>query len=57
MFGHPTETNALQNQDNVFENMSFDNWKQTMTPKVTGSWNLHELLPKDMDFCKLFHAL
>ena len=30
--------------------MSFDDWKATISPKVQGSWNLHQTLPQDLDF-------
>lgn len=41
---------AMVLQDGVFESMSFDAWKTATRPKVDGSWNLHELMPKDLDF-------
>lgn len=34
----------------MYENMSLQDWKVAVQPKVQGSWNLHELLPKGMDF-------
>ncbi|TEY78486.1 hypothetical protein BOTCAL_0048g00120 [Botryotinia calthae] len=37
-------------KDILFENMSLDDWNAAISPKVTGSWNLHELLPHGMDF-------
>ncbi|KAJ5102991.1 Acyl transferase/acyl hydrolase/lysophospholipase [Penicillium argentinense] len=37
-------------QDGAFEGMSFANWKTAIEPKVQGSWNLHELLPRNMEF-------
>jgi aryl carrier-like protein len=30
--------------------MSTEDWTAAIKPKVDGSWNLHTLLPKDMDF-------
>jgi hypothetical protein len=30
--------------------MSFDDWEAALSPKVDGSRNLHELLPRDLDF-------
>lgn len=30
--------------------MSFDDYNQVIRPKVAGSWNLHNLLPKSLDF-------
>ncbi|KAI1084493.1 putative polyketide synthase [Whalleya microplaca] len=37
-------------KDIMYENMSFEDWQVAVNPKVYGSWNLHELLPKGMDF-------
>ena len=31
-------------------NMTYNKYKAALLPKVDGSWNLHKLLPKDMDF-------
>lgn len=30
--------------------MSYKQWRGAIAPKVQGSWNLHQLLPKGMDF-------
>lgn len=30
--------------------MPFKNWQAALQPKVQGSWNLHEILPANMDF-------
>lgn len=30
--------------------MSLNTWQAAIQPKVTGSWNLHELLPSELDF-------
>ena len=37
-------------RDAIFENMSFEDWVSATRPKIQGSWNLHTLLPKDLDF-------
>lgn len=37
-------------QDAVFENMTHADFTTVLQPKVRCSWNLHTLLPKDMDF-------
>jgi len=37
-------------QDSTFESMTFEDMSAALRPKVNGSWNLHNLLPKDMDF-------
>ena len=30
--------------------MTIEDWHQSIKPKVQGSWNLHALLPRDLDF-------
>ena len=32
------------------EKMSFEDWELSIRPKVSGSWNLHKLLPPDLEF-------
>jgi hypothetical protein len=34
----------------MFEQMTYADWTAAVAPKVQGSWNLHEFLPKDMEF-------
>ena len=41
---------ADQEQDELFENMSFESYNIGAACKTFGSWNLHTTLPKDMDF-------
>ncbi|KAL9110360.1 MAG: hypothetical protein Q9227_005091 [Pyrenula ochraceoflavens] len=41
---------AMVLQDAIYQNMTHEQYTQAIRPKVQGSWNLHELLPKDMDF-------
>ncbi|RDL33235.1 Thiolase-like protein [Venustampulla echinocandica] len=41
---------AMLLKDTVFENMSHDDWIAAAGPKIQGSWNMHELLPQDLDF-------
>ncbi|KAI9046259.1 polyketide synthase [Aspergillus affinis] len=36
--------------DIMYENMTLEDWHLAIDPKVTGSWNLHSVLPRDMDF-------
>lgn len=38
------------NQDAVFANMTLEDYDIAVKPKVQASWNLHELLPKNLDF-------
>ncbi|KAL4877345.1 hypothetical protein BJY04DRAFT_222095 [Aspergillus karnatakaensis] len=37
-------------KDGVFEQMSYGDWITATRPKIQGSWNLHELVPRDLDF-------
>ena len=37
--------------------MSYEDWTQSLAAKVHGSWNLHEALPKGMDFFVLLSSL
>lgn len=37
--------------------MSYEDWTQGLAPKVQGSWNLHEALPKGMDFFILLSSV
>lgn len=41
---------AMVLRDSTFENMTYANWSESLQPKIHGSWNLHEVLPRDMDF-------
>lgn len=41
---------AMVLQDSSFQNMTSSRWQTALAPKLAGSWNLHELLPKDMSF-------
>lgn len=44
-------------QDAVFENMTHDAWVSSIMPKVMGSWNLHQQLPRDLDFFIMFSSI
>ena len=37
--------------------MDIDSWNIATDPKIEGTWNLHNLLPKDMDFFVLFSSV
>ena len=37
-------------RDGPFQDMTFEDWSTTVSPKVEGAWNLHKVLPKDIDF-------
>lgn len=43
-------------KDIAFEKMSPQQWRETVLPKVSGSWNLHQQLPRDLDFFVLFSS-
>ena len=40
----------------MFENMTYEQFDAALKPKFQGSWNLHELLPMDMDFFLLLSS-
>ncbi|KAK3937139.1 hypothetical protein QBC46DRAFT_294875 [Diplogelasinospora grovesii] len=48
---------AMALQDGVFENMTYEQWSLTIRSKVQTSWNLHRLLPQDLDFFVLLSSL
>ncbi|KAH8802447.1 putative polyketide synthase [Xylogone sp. PMI_703] len=37
--------------------MTIDSWNIATRPKIQGTWNLHNLLPKDIDFFVLFSSV
>ncbi|OQE42415.1 hypothetical protein PENCOP_c004G00771 [Penicillium coprophilum] len=37
-------------RDGAFAGLSFEDWQAAVRPKVQGSWNLHTILPDNMDF-------
>ena len=41
---------AMVLNDIYFEEMEYEPWVATARPKIQGSWNLHNLMPKDLDF-------
>ncbi|KAH9827289.1 polyketide synthase [Teratosphaeria destructans] len=41
---------AMHLKDSMFENMLWEDYQIAVKPKVQGSWNLHQVLPKDLDF-------
>lgn len=44
-------------RDNLWENMTLDDWTTSIASKVTGSWNLHVALPTDLDFFVLLSSV
>nr|QIX11475.1 polyketide synthase [Cladonia metacorallifera]UUR48181.1 polyketide synthase 28 [Cladonia metacorallifera] len=41
---------AMNPRDAAFENMSVEDWTASLRPKVQGSRNLHECLPRNLNF-------
>ena len=41
---------AMVLNDIMLEHMTFEQWNKVAAPKVQGTWNLHKLLPRDLDF-------
>ncbi|KAI9644356.1 hypothetical protein NHQ30_007713 [Ciborinia camelliae] len=41
---------SLIANDGLFRDMEYDSWKSTVDCKTIGSWNLHSVLPSQMDF-------
>ncbi|KAL3448770.1 hypothetical protein BJX65DRAFT_317305 [Aspergillus insuetus] len=44
-------------RDAIFTNMTHDHFTASTRPKVLGSWNLHALLPRDLDFFILLSSV
>ncbi|PSN72076.1 putative polyketide synthase [Corynespora cassiicola Philippines] len=44
-------------RDNLFPNMSHSDWAVSTASKVTGSWNLHKLLPHNLSFFVLLSSI
>jgi len=41
---------AMSLADAAYTNMTPEQWSLSVNPKAPGTWNLHEQLPKDLDF-------
>ncbi|KAG6325504.1 Type I Iterative PKS [Claviceps purpurea] len=41
---------ALLLSDKLFENSEYRDWEIVMGPRVQGAWNLHDLMPDNLDF-------
>ncbi|RYP73400.1 hypothetical protein DL771_003668 [Monosporascus sp. 5C6A] len=41
---------ALFLNDKLLENTTYEDWQNITTPRNQGAWNLHELLPDNLDF-------
>ncbi|KAK3324470.1 fatty acid synthase S-acetyltransferase [Cercophora scortea] len=47
---------AMVLRDSTFSNMSLPDFHAALVPKVQGSWNLHKLLPRGLDFFLLLSS-
>ena len=50
-------TGAMVLKDTLFDSMTAQDLRITVGPKVHGTWNLHDLLPKDLDFFVMLSSL
>ncbi|EWY92128.1 hypothetical protein FOYG_09024 [Fusarium oxysporum NRRL 32931] len=50
-------TGAMVLRYTLFDKMTADHVRRTIGPKVHGTWNLNELLPKDLDFFVMLSSL
>ncbi|KAI3336843.1 putative polyketide synthase [Xylariaceae sp. AK1471] len=41
---------AMVLNDTLFEAMTYEQWIRTTRVKIRGAWNMHRLMPKDLDF-------
>ncbi|PNP80413.1 hypothetical protein FNYG_06012 [Fusarium nygamai] len=48
---------AMVLRDGIFENMTHDDFKTSLRPKIRGSWNLHQFLPHELDFFILLSSI
>ncbi|KAM7189670.1 polyketide synthase [Rhypophila sp. PSN 637] len=48
---------AMVLNDSIFDNMTHEQWESTLNSKVQTSWNLHQLLPLQMDFFILLSSV
>jgi len=54
---HGVIQSAAVLNDSVYDNMTHGLWQRAIAPKVQGSWLLHELLPKNMDFFVMLSSI
>lgn len=52
----PTDQHPLE-LSSTATYMTHDQWTTTTKPKVEGTWNLHEVMPKDLDFFIMFSSI
>ncbi|KAK2055854.1 hypothetical protein LY76DRAFT_661041 [Colletotrichum caudatum] len=51
------KANDNKPQDSIFENMTYGRWCATINPKVKGTWNLHSLFPRELDFFVILSSM
>ncbi|TVY91693.1 Reducing polyketide synthase [Lachnellula willkommii] len=47
---YPSRCGVEDPADVIFTRTTFEDWTTGLGPKVQGSWNLHKVLPRNMDF-------
>ncbi|KAL5349231.1 hypothetical protein ACLOAV_005519 [Pseudogymnoascus australis] len=47
---------AMVLQDSRIEDMKYEQWRAAMDPKVSGTWNIHEVFGASLDFFVLFSS-
>ncbi|TDZ54076.1 Highly reducing polyketide synthase FUM1 [Colletotrichum trifolii] len=48
---------AMVLSDSAMSSMTLPQWQAATAPKIRGTWNLHRVLPADMDFFVLFGSV
>ena len=48
---------AMVLQDMYFEEMTYKGWVASTRPKIQGTWNLHQLFPKDLEFFVMLSSI
>ncbi|KAL8656979.1 MAG: hypothetical protein Q9226_002379 [Calogaya cf. arnoldii] len=48
---------AMVLRDGLFETISYESWSGATGTKIQGSWNLHSLIPYDLDFFIMLSSL
>ena len=48
---------AMVLEDMYFEEMTYAPWVTSTRPKIQGTWNLHQLLPRDLDFFVMLSSI
>jgi zearalenone synthase (highly reducing iterative type I polyketide synthase) len=43
--------------DSIYDNMTYEQWQAAIKPKIQGSWLLHQLLPKNLDFFVMLSSI